>query len=76
MPVNVYVRKQSLLLVLNITKSTFKENKEIKVKKNLSLLSSIMFRKLGLTQKNDLLIKKPVVAVGLSLVAVTSSTNV
>ena len=76
MPVNVYVRKQSLLLVLNITKSTFKENKEIKVKKNLSLLSSIMFRKLGLTQKNDFLIKKPVVAVGLSLVAVTSSTNV
>ena len=30
--VNIYVRKQRLLLVLNLTKQTIKENKEIKVK--------------------------------------------
>ena len=33
--VNTYVRKWRLLLVLNLTKYTIKENKEIKVKENI-----------------------------------------
>ena len=32
---NTYVRKSRLLLVLNQTKQTIKENKEIKVKNNI-----------------------------------------
>ena len=57
--------------MLNVTKQTIKENKEIKVKKNFSLISSIMLRKLKLRQQNGFLIKKRVVVVGLTLVAVT-----
>ena len=37
--VNKYVRKWYLLLVLNLTKQTIKENKEIKVKKNNKKIS-------------------------------------
>ena len=37
--VKVYVRKSCLLLVLNLTKSTIKQNKEIKVKKNVEKIS-------------------------------------
>ena len=40
--------------LLNLTKSSIKENKEIKVKKyqeNLSLISSITLKKLSLRQK-------------------------
>ena len=43
----------------------------MKVKKNLCLVSSIMLRKLRLRRKNDFLMKKRVVIVGLSPVAVT-----
>ena len=34
-----YVRKWHLLLVLNLPKQTIKENKEIKVKKNIRKIS-------------------------------------
>ena len=37
---NIYVRKWRLLLVLNLTKWTIKENKEIKVKKNIKKMSA------------------------------------
>ena len=36
----MYVRKWCLLLVLNLTKWTFKENKVIKVKKNIKKISA------------------------------------
>ena len=35
-----YVRKWRLLLVLNLTKETIHENKEIKVKKNVQKIST------------------------------------
>ena len=35
-----YVRKWRLLLVLNLTKETIRENKEIKVKKNVQKIST------------------------------------
>ena len=38
--VNIYVRKQRLLLVINLTKQTIKENKEIKVQKNIKKISA------------------------------------
>ena len=36
--VNSYVRKWLLLLVLNLTKQTIKENKDMKVKKNIKTI--------------------------------------
>ena len=46
--------------MINLFKETIKENKEIKVKKNIkkSLVSSIMPRKLKVKQRNGFLIKK------------------
>ena len=38
--VNTYVTKRRFLLVLNLTKYTIKESKEIQVKKNIKKISS------------------------------------
>ena len=38
--VNIYVRKWRLLLVLNLSKWKIKENKEIKVKRNIKTISA------------------------------------
>ena len=37
--VNIHIRKWRLLSVLNLTKYTIKENKEIKVKKNIKKIT-------------------------------------
>ena len=37
---NIYVRKQDLLSVLNLNKQAIKENKEIKVNKNIKKISA------------------------------------
>ena len=36
----IYVRKWRLLLVWNLTKETIKENKEVKVEKNIKKISA------------------------------------
>ena len=38
--VNIYVRKWRLLLVLNLSKWKVKENKEIKIKRNIKTISA------------------------------------
>ena len=38
--VNIYVKKWRLLLMLNLTKKKSKENKEMKVKKNIKKISA------------------------------------
>ena len=48
---NMYYRKWRLLLVLNLSKYTIKKSKDIKVKKNIKKIFSIMSRKLRLRQK-------------------------
>ena len=62
------------MLGLKLIKQRIKENKEIKIKKkyqkNLSLVSSVMLRKLRLRKKNGFLIKKTYIIKRLKLFVV------